>query len=33
MPFNADPSSEQVLDAFMTHVVARHLRSYCGAVM
>ena len=24
VPFNGDPSSEQVLDAFMTHIVARH---------
>ena len=24
VPFHSDPTSEQVLDAFMTHVVARH---------
>ena len=36
MPFNGEPSSEQVLDAFLTGVVARHgtprtLRSDCGS--
>ena len=24
VPFNSDPTTEQVLDAFMTHVVTRH---------
>jgi hypothetical protein len=36
IPFNGDPTSEQVLDAFMTHVVSRHgcprcLRSDLGS--
>ena len=36
VPFHSDPTSEQVLDAFMTHIVARHgcprtLRSDLGS--